>query len=866
MWSWRAGNGYNSSAYPITAIVSVGPYTYSRIRVPVTTGVLVPFIVKYNDKYYLALRKYSSSTAFYFMGQKLNLLTTTIKVNDSSLIEEIKGPEAETSTASKFYNNGTSQEYLHAGNYKNFYPIKLLYPRTLWGQNFDGTANVNGAINIVRDSSFVNNYTEGVRIQGAANEWAGIFLGTNGTASGQIATQWNLNKTASDTFRISRGSTSSSLLEILNSGNVGIGTTVPSEKLEVNGNAIIGNSSNSCSLTIKSKNTEGVATLYFDNGIYGTDQSWKGYIAVSGYGDTSMRVGEGLNGNEQCIHGMIFKLPRDIWGYSFRNNANNDIAYLNYQGKLTTKLGYVVENGTSSQFLKADGSLDSTSYLPTAGGTLGNTSATETELRLKSSTTTLRLVAHSSTTFNYIQSGNADFNGSTPLQITGYNGAVGSDLYLKFNNIYCRSGNYTNIDSGNYGNYALKVDGTNGTADGVSALLNKLTTGTTNPQDADYYICQYAGGGTTTTSYHRRPMSAMYAYIKSKATSDFLPIGGGTLTGTLISRDIRPSANVSYSLGTSSYYYNYVYAKYFKKNGSSDSYVLLGGGGHKAVSDFTMKEQKTTTSISGNTDQWSIILEQSYPADHWYDIVNTFLVEGMQFGSGFLSFYAYWQASSSAFNDYITEVYFNGNMRGETTAAFGGSNRDINDFLRIYIDKTNYKLLVYANHYNGKIVSIKRINYNEIDTAGFPNGGILVEHFNDKGTIVSLPTESSTMTRVLIKTHYNHDRTIKTSKSIYASAFYESSDIRLKENVGSIDQSDLMKSIDLVQFNFKDSQTKKYGVIAQQLEAAGLNNLVYDNDGNKAVDYISLLVLEMQRLRNEIADLKKKLNNKEQTS
>ena len=56
MWSWRAGNAYNSSAYPITAIVSVGPYTFSRIRVPVTTGVLVPFIVKYNNKYYLALR------------------------------------------------------------------------------------------------------------------------------------------------------------------------------------------------------------------------------------------------------------------------------------------------------------------------------------------------------------------------------------------------------------------------------------------------------------------------------------------------------------------------------------------------------------------------------------------------------------------------------------------------------------------------------------------------------------------------------------------------------------------------------------------------------------------------------------------
>ncbi len=855
MWSYRAGNCSNSSAYPITAIVSVGPYTSSRIRVPVTTNVLVPVIVKYTNKYYLALKKSSSNTAFYFMGQKLNLLTTTIKVNDASLIEEIKGPEVETSTAMYYYNNGTPQEYLHAGNYKNFYPIKLLYPRTFWGRSFDGSANVNGAINIVRDSSFVNTYTEGVRIQGAANEWAGIFLGTNGTASGQIATQWNLNKTASDTFRISRGATSTSLLEILNSGNVGIGTTSPSEKLQVNGNAIIGNNSNNGNLTIKSKNTDGVATLYFDNGIYNTNQPWKGFIAVSGFGDPSMRVGTGLNGNEQCIHGMIFKLPRDIWGYSFRNNANNDIAYLSYQGKLTTKLGYIVENGTSSQFLKADGSLDSTSY--------------------------------------------------------------------------------------------LKVDGTNGTANGVSTLLNKLTTGSSTPTDADYYICQWAGGGTTTTTYHRRPMSAMYAYIKSKATSDFLPIGGGTLgnstasltalyiqsstanmrlmaysdstnyiqsgnsdfsgnatlkitgysnttgtnlyfnfaniycrannytnidsgnyssyalplsggtlTGTLISRTIRPSANVSYSLGTSSYYYNYVYAKYFKKNGSSDSYVLLGGGGHKAVSDFAPNNVATLSSSGmGNSDQWTLVFEQSYPASHWYEPIAMFYVKGGTVGCGILCFYNYWN-SATKLNTYEKEVWFFGAGKSETSATFGGANRDINDYLRIYIDTANFKYYIYYNRYNDRDIKIQELQFFESPDS------LRSSFFTNSTTVVNLPTESSTLVRVPIKTTYNHDRTIKTSKSIYASSFYENSDIRLKENVRRIDQSDLTKQVDLVQFNFKDSDTKKYGVIAQQLEQVGLQNLVYENDGKKAVDYISLLVLEIQRLRNEIGELKQEINKK----
>ena len=52
--------------------------------------------------------------------------------------------------------------------------------------------------------------------------------------------------------------------------------------------------------------------------------------------------------------------------------------------------------------------------------------------------------------------------------------------------------------------------------DAANTLINSLATGTDTPNDADYYISQYAGGGTDITSYHRRPMSALWNYIKSK--------------------------------------------------------------------------------------------------------------------------------------------------------------------------------------------------------------------------------------------------------------------------------------------------------------------------------------------------------------
>ena len=53
-------------------------------------------------------------------------------------------------------------------------------------------------------------------------------------------------------------------------------------------------------------------------------------------------------------------------------------------------------------------------------------------------------------------------------------------------------------------------------ADGVTKAINKLSTAAATPTDEDYYISQYAGGGTTTISYYRRPVKALWAYIQSK--------------------------------------------------------------------------------------------------------------------------------------------------------------------------------------------------------------------------------------------------------------------------------------------------------------------------------------------------------------
>ena len=53
----------------------------------------------------------------------------------------------------------------------------------------------------------------------------------------------------------------------------------------------------------------------------------------------------------------------------------------------------------------------------------------------------------------------------------------------------------------------------------ANAFINALDADSTDPVDDDLFVSQYVNGGTTTTTYHRRPLSKLWNYIKSKITS-----------------------------------------------------------------------------------------------------------------------------------------------------------------------------------------------------------------------------------------------------------------------------------------------------------------------------------------------------------
>lgn len=60
--------------------------------------------------------------------------------------------------------------------------------------------------------------------------------------------------------------------------------------------------------------------------------------------------------------------------------------------------------------------------------------------------------------------------------------------------------------------HLLKIDGSNGTAEGLSAMINKLTIGNSAPNDSDYCILQYSNGNNPDvgiSSFHRKTMGTV---------------------------------------------------------------------------------------------------------------------------------------------------------------------------------------------------------------------------------------------------------------------------------------------------------------------------------------------------------------------
>ena len=145
---------------------------------------------------------------------------------------------------------------------------------------------------------------------------------------------------------------------------------------------------------------------------------------------------------------------------------------------------------------------------------------------------------------------------------------------------------------------------------GVNAAINLLSTGTSTPSLADYYVSQYASGGTTTTSYHRRPISALWNAFKGLITLTTTG-SGNAVTAVSIANDgdhnrkITVTKGSTFSLSTHNHDSNYV------KTALSENYDINQPGYYAVMSNQNTENPDIDYELP-TTNQWWHVLSMSY--------------------------------------------------------------------------------------------------------------------------------------------------------------------------------------------------------------------------------------------------------------
>lgn len=227
---------------------------------------------------------------------------------------------------------------------------KLATPRKIWGQSFDGTADVDNTLRIRKTTG---NYCEGIRIQTRDGNWATIILGATAD-SGTNANAWSIHRKSDNNFAISRNSSDGTNGLVMTSTGMGLGTTTPTQRLDVAGNirttgnlyishATNNNMNHDTSnprIVFSESGSQAVGLVYTDYDSYRPSKGLKVmdtdnvdtsnvWFEVQGYNYSSGYVKNGSNDNYVLLGGGGHKTLSD---FASSSHSHNYAANENYGG------------------------------------------------------------------------------------------------------------------------------------------------------------------------------------------------------------------------------------------------------------------------------------------------------------------------------------------------------------------------------------------------------------------------------------------------------------------------------------------------------------------------------------------------------
>lgn len=400
----------------------------------------------------------------------------------------------------------------------------------------------------------------------------------------------------------------------------------------------------------------------------------------SKYWDYGMQVPELDSTKSTYINGVS-----NNWLY-IRRSPSNSIPSLETDWEYLFRVdkdGTVYENGVklSEKYASIDGV--SGAYLPRSGGTITgnltvNGTLTATASKANALTHTLTINGQS-------------WSGSANLTINTLGVAYGG------------TGKTTGKDAANY-------------------FLNSLDTGSSTPVDTDYYISQYVNGGTTTTTYHRRPMSALWLYVKSKlsAADIYVPKTGGTFTGAVHVED-----------------------EFYADSATLGNLIVNGNA------NFT--NGLRATALNGGQAIYPVKGTQTSKTGNWTGNINvSALYDGLTI--------AYWLPYAPDGNASLNLTLNNGTTTGAINCYYSGTSRLTthygagNTILLTYWSNANINGSSYtgwwahSQYYSNDIVQ-QGINYAQFqaDTGGIQNYSLFLRTANDK--YASIVTSAGTGTK-----------------------------------------------------------------------------------------------------------------------